>query len=184
MKNIDFSNIISKTDIKILAEADEHEVVRDVQEFYCDYVAAAPHFFSINISDGCYDGRFNAWNRTNLERTTDGIISVLLSLRRNPTIRYQASSDICKRLAENVRQVISKEGSLFTFKGNSSLNYFSGDSDQPPVLLLLERKIDSVTPILNQVCFDYIFPRSYCNEISIFFVVVLSSYAARNFHHK
>ena len=48
----DFSNVISKQDVKILAEADDQEVVREVQEFYGDYIAVNPHLFSLNIV-GC-----------------------------------------------------------------------------------------------------------------------------------
>lgn len=36
-------------DVKTLAESDEQEVVREVQEFFCDYVALGHHVFSINI---------------------------------------------------------------------------------------------------------------------------------------
>lgn len=49
-----FSNVISKADIKALAEADEHEVVREVHEFYCDYVALLPHLYTLNVFN-CYD---------------------------------------------------------------------------------------------------------------------------------
>lgn len=51
----DFSNIISKADIKTLAECDEMEVVREVQEFYGDYLAVSPHLFSLNIA-ACAEG--------------------------------------------------------------------------------------------------------------------------------
>lgn len=45
----DFTNIIEKIDIKSLAESDEQEVVREVQEFFADYVAVNQHVFSMNI---------------------------------------------------------------------------------------------------------------------------------------
>lgn len=48
----DFSNVVTKQDIKYLAEADEHESVREVQEFYGDYIAVSPHLFSLNTV-GC-----------------------------------------------------------------------------------------------------------------------------------
>lgn len=48
----DFSNVVSKQDIKYLAEADEHESVREVQEYFGDYIAISPHLFSLNIV-GC-----------------------------------------------------------------------------------------------------------------------------------
>lgn len=52
---LDFSNIISKADIKTLAECDEMEVVREVQEFYGDYLAVSPHLFSLSIP-ACAEG--------------------------------------------------------------------------------------------------------------------------------
>lgn len=36
-------------DVKSLAENDEQEVVREVQEFFCDFIALGQHVFSINI---------------------------------------------------------------------------------------------------------------------------------------
>lgn len=45
----DMSNIISKGDIKTLAENDEQEVVRELEEFFADYLAVSPHLFSLNI---------------------------------------------------------------------------------------------------------------------------------------
>jgi vacuolar protein sorting-associated protein 45 len=51
----DFSNVISKSDIKTLAECDEQEVVREVQEVFADYLAIDRHLFSFNIV-GCLQG--------------------------------------------------------------------------------------------------------------------------------
>lgn len=79
--------MISKTEIKSLAEADEHEVIRDVQEFYADYVAVNPHLFSLNMSGECYNGSVNNWNALGLQRSVQGIISALLTLKKCPTIR-------------------------------------------------------------------------------------------------
>lgn len=36
-------------DIKSLAENDEQEVVREVQEFFCDFVALGQHVFAFNM---------------------------------------------------------------------------------------------------------------------------------------
>ena len=106
--------------------------------------------FTVNVSN-CYQG-FHHWNQWALQRTTQGIISLLLSLRKCPAIRYQASSEICKRLAENLRQTIAREGSLFDFQKASS---FGADVNTTPILLLLDRKSDPITPCLNQVFFFF-----------------------------
>jgi vacuolar protein sorting-associated protein 45 len=44
-----FTNCIEKMDVKSLAENDEQEVIREVQEFFADYIAVNQHVFSINI---------------------------------------------------------------------------------------------------------------------------------------
>ncbi|XP_068109331.1 vacuolar protein sorting-associated protein 45 [Hyperolius riggenbachi] len=132
-----FSNVISKSDVKSLAEADEQEVVAEVQEFYGDYIAVNPHVFSLNIM-GCYQGR--NWDPFQLSRATQGLTALLLSLKKCPMIRYQLSSDMAKRLAEGVKQVITKEYELFEFRR----------TEVPPLLLILDRTDDAITPLLNQ----------------------------------
>ncbi|KFM76608.1 Vacuolar protein sorting-associated protein 45, partial [Stegodyphus mimosarum] len=132
-----FSNIVSKSDIKILAEADETESVREVQEFYGDFIPVVPHLFSLNITS-CYQGR--SWNPAHLQRSVQGLVAVLLALKKIPVIRYQDSSDAARKLAETVKQTIAKENELFDFRR----------PDTPPLLLILDRKVDVVTPLLNQ----------------------------------
>lgn len=131
-----FSNIIAKADIKLLAENDEQEVVREVHEYYADYLAISPHLFSLGIN-GCSQGLL--WNPTHLHRTVQGITSVLLSVKKCPYIRYQNSSEMAKRLAERIREILSKESSSFEFRQESN-----------PILLILDRRDDPVTPLLNQ----------------------------------
>uniref|UniRef100_A0AAQ4QZX2 Vacuolar protein sorting-associated protein 45 n=1 Tax=Gasterosteus aculeatus aculeatus TaxID=481459 RepID=A0AAQ4QZX2_GASAC len=86
-----FSNVISKSEIKALAEADEQEVVAEVQEFYGDFIAVNPHLFSLNLQ---------------------GV----------------------------ARQIITKEYELFDFR----------KTEVPPLLLILDRSDDAITPLLNQ----------------------------------
>lgn len=131
-----FSNIIAKADIKLLAESDEQEVVREIHEYYADYLAISPHLFSLGIN-ACSQGLL--WNPIHLHRTVLGLISVLLSIKRCPYIRYQNSSEMAKRLAEKIREVLSKESNSFEFR-----------QDSTPVLLILDRRDDPVTPLLNQ----------------------------------
>ncbi|NXP73326.1 VPS45 protein, partial [Ramphastos sulfuratus] len=132
-----FSNVISKSEVKSLAEADEQEVVAEVQEFYGDYIAVNPHLFSLNLL-GCCQGR--SWDSAHLSRTTQGLTALLLSLKKCPMIRYQLSSEPAKRLAECVKQVITKEYELFDFRR----------TEVPPLLLILDRSDDAITPLLNQ----------------------------------
>ncbi|KAK3817205.1 MAG: Sec1-like protein [Benniella sp.] len=138
-----FSNRVKKTAIEQLAEMDEHEVVREVQEFYADYYAINPDCFSINLDPTTmplYGDSFTSWDSTSFTRTVDGVLSVLLSLKKKPLIRYQKQSGMAKRLATELQFQIQQEGQLFDFR----------KSDTSPVLLILDRRNDPVTPLLSQ----------------------------------
>ncbi|KAI5730477.1 hypothetical protein M8J76_014065 [Diaphorina citri] len=129
-----FTNIIPKADIKTLAEYDEQESVREIEELYADYLPILPHFFSLNIP------LCHFWDPVHLVRSSQGLIALLLSLNKNPVIRYQASSEMTKRLAEKVKETIIKEEKLFDMR----------QGDAVPVLLIIDRTCDPITPLLSQ----------------------------------
>lgn len=132
-----FSNRLNEGDMKFLAESDEHESVKEIKEFYADFIAVGQHLFSFNIERCCELGHL--WQRDAFERVSQGIVAVLLALKKNPLIRYTSSSSVTKRLADEIQRKIDRERDLFAFK-----------CDIPPILLILDRKDDPVTPLLNQ----------------------------------
>lgn len=83
------------------------------------------------------------WNPVAFVRASQGMISVLLSLNRCPLIRYQANSILAERLAEDIRRTIAKESTLFDPLSRSL-------TESQPILLILDRKFDPITPLLNQ----------------------------------
>ncbi|VDP04672.1 unnamed protein product [Soboliphyme baturini] len=137
-----FSNVISKADVKILAEADEQEVVREMQEFFADFVALSPHLFTLNLPN-CY--HYLSLSPVALKTSTQSVASVLLALRKTASMRYQGSSEAAKRLAENIQSLINKESTLFKFKTKS---------DDGTLLLILDRRGDPVTPLLNKWTYE------------------------------
>ncbi|XP_062516696.1 vacuolar protein sorting-associated protein 45-like [Corticium candelabrum] len=136
-----FTNFIRQSDVKKLADADEQEVVKEVQEFYGDYIAVNPHLFSFNIP-ACSQGGAPRplWETDTLKRVVDGTTALLLSLKKRPVIRYQKSSEMARKLADEIQKVVDDEASLFDFRR----------PDVSPVLLVLDRIDDPVTPLLNQ----------------------------------
>lgn len=77
-------------------------------------------------------------------------------------IRYQNSSEMCRKLAESVRvmkdEIFKKKSKIFIFviyfkniiSRDSNLFDFR-QNDPAPVLLILDRREDPITPLLNQV---------------------------------
>ncbi|KAJ4472397.1 Sec1 family-domain-containing protein [Lentinula lateritia] len=139
-----FSNILSKSVIERLAEADEYEVVREVQEYFADYAPLLPSLFFLNhipsSSKPIYGTSPNTWNSDALERSVQGITAVLLSLKKKPLIRYEKMSGMAKKLAAEIQHRMHSESVLFDFR----------PTQIPPLLLILDRRNDPVTPLLSQ----------------------------------
>ncbi|KAI5012656.1 hypothetical protein ZWY2020_024922 [Hordeum vulgare] len=140
-----FSNILKIPQIQVLADSDEQEVVQQIQEFYADFCAIDPFHFTLNIHNNHIYMLPTVVDPPGMQsfcdRAVDGIASVFLALKRRPVIRYQRTSDVAKRIAqETTRLMYEQESGLFDFRRteNSSL------------LLVIDRRDDPVTPLLNQ----------------------------------
>ena len=135
--------MVLKSSLERLAEADDHEVVRSVQEYFADYLVINPDFMSLNLD---YPARRvwgtgpELWNPDALRRSADGVLALLLSLKKKPLIRYARNSLLAKKLATEVRYRITQEDQLFDFP----------KPDTPPILLIVDRRDDPVTPLLTQ----------------------------------
>lgn len=138
--DIYFSNILKPSQLERIAEADEHEVVREVQEFFADYLALGPQLVTFNIPN-CIGSSPKEFDQGSLSRLHQGLVAMMLSLKKKPVIRFQASSQQCTRLAQEIGSSMQKEASLFDFRVGS---------DIPSILLIVDRRDDPVTPLLNQ----------------------------------
>ncbi|KAI9793629.1 MAG: vacuolar protein sorting-associated protein 45 [Piccolia ochrophora] len=141
--NIYFSNVIRKSSLERLAEADDHEVVRVVQEYFADYNVINPDLYTLGFAlpkQRIWSHTPELWNSESLQRSTEGIIALLLSLKKKPLIRYEKNSLLTKKLATEVRYQMTQEEQLFDFR----------KTDTPPILLLVDRRNDPITPLLTQ----------------------------------
>ncbi|KIR58592.1 hypothetical protein I314_05431 [Cryptococcus bacillisporus CA1873] len=149
-----FSNVLSKSQIEEMASVDELEVVKEVQEYFADYLAHYPSHWSLTqaaLADGG-DGPPNPpvylpsplhLPPPILNSHLNTILSVLLSLKKRPVIRWERMSQAGRMLAQAVSGEMSqgKYRDLFGFRGTQ------GPS---PLLLILDRRNDPVTPLLSQ----------------------------------
>lgn len=139
----DLSNIIKKSSLERLAEADDHEVVRSIQEHFADFLVINPDLMSLNIGfprSRIWGSSPDQWHPDALQRSTEGVLALLLSLKKRPLIRYEKASLLAKKLATEVRYHITQEDQLFDFR----------KTDTPPILLLVDRRDDPLTPLLTQ----------------------------------
>lgn len=206
----DFSNVLKKSDIERLAEADEHEVVKEVQvscansptifrspsrsnyihlalrlpphvqEYFADYVPINPDLFSLNLLSPphpIWGARPNEWDPTSLERHTAGLGALLLSLKKKPVVRYERMSALAKKLGEEITVCCWRRASFAVSRAMRPDTYLLSTpppprasrlhtqyqmtsaqpglydfrrTDVPPLLLILDRRNDPVTPLLSQ----------------------------------
>lgn len=138
-----FTNVVKKSALERLAEADDHEVVKSVQEVFADFTVTNPDLFSLGVTlpqHRIWASNPDTWNPDTLQRCAEGVMAVLLSLKKKPLIRYEKSSPLAKKLATEVRYLMGQEEQLFDFRR----------VDTPPILLVLDRRDDPVTPLLTQ----------------------------------
>ena len=138
-----FSNVVRKSSLERLAEADDNEVVKGVQEYFADYIVVNPDLFSLDVAfprQRLWSNSPDAWNPNALQRCTEGVIALLLSLKKKPLIRYEKNSLMAKKLATEIKYQMTQEEQLFEFR----------KTDTPPILLLLDRRDDPITPLLTQ----------------------------------
>lgn len=75
-----------------------------MQEFFADFSAIDPYHFSLNLHMNHIYMLPTVVDPTTsqsfCDRVVDGISAVFLALKRRPVIRYQRTSDIAKRIAQ------------------------------------------------------------------------------------
>jgi hypothetical protein len=82
-----FNNFLKGENLEKLAEVDEFEVVKTLEEFYGDYYVATEHHFHTSISEVIGE-QLNSWHPPSLLRCAESLAATLLALRRKPVIRY------------------------------------------------------------------------------------------------
>ncbi|CAR29221.1 hypothetical protein ZYGR_0Z01420 [Zygosaccharomyces rouxii] len=138
--HIFFNNTVTKSQLERLAEADSMECVSKVEEIFQDYFILNEDLFSFDLPPENLFTNSLLWDEVGLTDCTKSLTSLLLSLKLKPEIRFDAPSRLCGKLAKEISYEINQnERSLFDFP----------PMDSPPVLVLLDRKTDPLTPLLQ-----------------------------------
>lgn len=135
-----FNNTVSKSQLEKLATLDEFELVTLVVEVFQDYLTINDNLFNTTNKQQPFNTRAGG-NNVLLESSS--IVSLLLLLKKCPVIKYELNSKDLRKLSLEI---------LYTINSNSNNNLFddlNNKLDSPPILLLLDRKNDPITPLLS-----------------------------------
>ena len=137
-----FTNVCSSDFLRQLAECDVNEVIRTVQEYYLDYYPLTEQLFTVHVEHARALTRAQAYwlaaEKEAFSRQIEGVMAIALSIKRKPEIRYSASSELTKLISTEIVKRMAQESDIFNFHGD------------PPLLLILDRRDDPVTPLLTQ----------------------------------
>lgn len=149
-----FTNEINKEFLELIAKGDTLELVKGVYEYFVDFYVISDTLFTLNVRDasGLYAKDVNFMLNPTVSRIVKGVYSLSCLVNQIPTI-------VCKR-GNLLLQTIS--GRIQAEYNNNTLNlqailqsYGVYNRECTPatsgcVLLLMDRREDCVTPILNQ----------------------------------
>jgi vacuolar protein sorting-associated protein 45 len=147
--HIFFTNHLKEDVLNKFAQADRYNIVKQIWEYYADYLAVNRDLFDFDLDNYMKLSRNRGrWNATMeyeklFRRSVKGLLAVLLSLRQKPVIRATAQSELAQMFARELKHEIDYKKDLFDF-GSS----MSGNTET--LLLILDRRDDPVTPLLNQ----------------------------------
>lgn len=144
-----FSGILTQGLLRLLAESDMTERVKQVQEFYGDFVPINDDLLTLQcrntLSMSMAAGTSWAPQYAHLyERNLRGLQGMLLALKRQPLagIRYAGQSACAEELAKDIFDAISTD-EIFHFRKRRR-------NSAGALLLVLDRRDDPVTPLLSQ----------------------------------
>lgn len=131
-----FNNVVSKQRLEKLAELDDFEVITRVMELFQDYQVVNDNLFQVNEV-------LNTMTDHTVIDESNSIVSLLLALKRCPIIAYESNLVELRKLSSEI---------LYNINLNSNNNLFDDLNrhlDTPPILLLLDRQNDPITPLIS-----------------------------------
>ena len=123
-----------------IAKADEHEVIKKVNEMYTEYTPVTSNLFTFNLRCVLTPG-VSKWVIEALDSTCMGLTSVLLSLKCKPVVRHVKNRP-AGELAKAIVKMYQAHPRQFAAASKKHTT--------PPLLLILDRHNDATTPLLNQ----------------------------------
>ena len=152
--NLFFTNVVPHNRLEQLAGCDEMELVHQVQEAFADVFAINSDLFSLNIpstvSLTTQQSLWTSYEESIVNRIVEGLFASALALRMHPSVRYARASPICFKIAQQLQSKIDAENILFDQLGATSQS----------VVLLVDRRSDPITPLLNQWTYQ-----AMCHEL-------------------
>ena len=148
-----FTGVLTTGLLRVLAEHDRYERIASVQEYYADFVPINNDLWTLQSAQSLVltTAAGTSWApkyASHYERNLQGLQSMLLALKRQPScIRYAGQSACAEELAKDLHDAIVADD-IFHFHRATPSSH--GNVAAGLVVLVLDRRDDPVTPLLSQ----------------------------------
>ncbi|EKX73378.1 sorting-associated vesicle protein, putative [Theileria equi strain WA] len=149
-----FTNEVNKEFLELIAKGDSLELVKGVYEYFVDFYVISDTLFTLNIKDssGLYAKDVNFMLNPTVSRIVKSIYSLSCLVNQIPTV-------VCKKgnmLLQTISSRIQAEYNNNTLNLQAILQSYGvynrecAPATSGCVLLIMDRREDCVTPLLNQ----------------------------------
>lgn len=133
-----FTSGVSATSLDMLAGSDRRERVVHVEECFMDWAALHRDLVMVSPASS-FTAALSASRVSSGEcrRIAEGIASLMVALRRKPTVRIQQNSVLAKRVITDLDAILRSDAELYDYKARET------------VMLIVDRSDDPLTPLLS-----------------------------------
>lgn len=139
-----FTNVISRAEIKRIAESDRNELVEQVQQFYCDFLPIGGNEWTVPSKVKIIETS-KSFSSEGLIRCRDSLYSYLQSLNKSVGIvRYDGASALTKELSKEFVRFVEQS------QNNNQNTTSAGTKKSTANIYIFDRRCDAITPLLQQ----------------------------------
>lgn len=134
-----FSNLLRKSQLERMAEADDYSCVERVQEMLLDYLKINTDFFHCNVPIP-WASSYQTWDTEAFETCSESMFAMIASLKiGKPQLRYDINSSLSRQFVQKLGQELQANSGILPSSNKKGQN----------LVLVLDRFNDPVTPLIS-----------------------------------
>lgn len=161
-----FSNLVRKSQLERVAQADENECVSKVFEVFLDFLKINNDMFSCGLPLPYLSSSSSKWDLANLEQASSTLFALIGSLKLGtPAVRFDSNSAMSRTLASHLQNELTEHTGLLpkglqnsagansrsssSRTGTPALDSETGAGNGSSLVLILDRFNDPITPLIS-----------------------------------
>ncbi|ODV62372.1 Vps45p [Ascoidea rubescens DSM 1968] len=157
------TNLIPKSVLEKLAKSDKLSLISKIYEIFWDYLIINKNLFLSNQINNISNHNYNIFksssklslndtflNNNILKDISNSVLSILLSFKIKPVIKFESNSKVSSTLANHIfYQINSLNSNYYSLFNDNNLKQQSNNNiTKKPLLLILDRRNDPISSLV------------------------------------